>query len=271
MIPYPNGAKLYFSPVRRSVRLFAGAAHDSSTAEEFRFHPCRDTESAAEEGRIGRSAATLSLSETANHRCSLQRHINSGIRILILKRAINVRQDSVLRKEPDGLIPPTINPLLDKMGGCLRQRQPSADCMGGCARGLKSQFSADPGKEQATDTLPCASIAMARTCCLRDCCADAATAQRVKREYRARRTGLSISSLAAPGNDCPYSVERAPIWCFSGGAPRCLLDHDGTRAGEFVPPLLSVGRPLGCDPTLGSQTGPLPVAVPRCKSSRVRA
>src|SRR5580704_12319228 len=88
------------------------------------------------------------------------------------------------------------------------------DCMGGCARGLKSQFSGEPGKEQATDTLPRASIAMARTCCLRDCCADADTAQRVKREYRARRMGLSISSLAAPGNDRPFRSSELPSGVF---------------------------------------------------------
>ena len=32
--------------------------------------------------------------------------------------------------------------------------------MGGCAFGLRSQLSAEPGNEQATDTLPCASAAM---------------------------------------------------------------------------------------------------------------
>jgi hypothetical protein len=65
---------------------------------------------------------------------------------------------------------------------------------------------------------------------------------------------LSISSLAAPGNDCPYSVERAPIWCFS---VMCIddrsEDHDCFRTDEFVTPLLSVGRPSGCEPTLASK------------------
>ena len=52
----------------------------------------------------------------------VQRHIDSGIRILILQRAINVRQDAVLRKEPDRLIQRK-RALLDMMQNRQRQRQ----------------------------------------------------------------------------------------------------------------------------------------------------
>src|ERR1700690_2399210 len=68
--------------------------------------------------------------------------------------------------------------------------------MGGCTFGLRSQFSAEPGpspdNEQATDTLPCASPAMARICCRRGSCASADTAERVRSS--ARRIWVSIGN-----------------------------------------------------------------------------
>src|SRR5437868_4331944 len=44
--------------------------------------------------------------------------------------------------------------------------------MGGCEFGLRSQFNDDSGNEQATDTLPCASRAIARISSLIDSCAN---------------------------------------------------------------------------------------------------
>src|SRR5580704_1489722 len=74
--------------------------------------------------------------------------------------------------------------------------------MGGCAFGLRSQCSVEPGKEQATDTLPCASRAIARICCLRGSCASADTAVRVKSSTR--RIWLSTTG---PLTDLPLATE----------------------------------------------------------------
>lgn len=72
--------------------------------------------------------------------------------------------------------------------------------------GLRSQFSAEPGNWQATATLPCASRAMARICCLRGSCASAETAERVKSS--ARRRWLSIGTSSAVGNDDADPIYR---------------------------------------------------------------
>ena len=63
--------------------------------------------------------------------------------------------------------------------------------------GLRSQFSAELGNEQATDTLPHASSAMSRICRRRVSCASAGTTERVK--SIARRMWFTIGTPATPG------------------------------------------------------------------------
>src|ERR1700736_1144067 len=97
--------------------------------------------------------------------------------------------------------------------------------MGGCGFGLRSQFSAEPGNEQATDTLPCASSAMARICFWRGSCASADIAERVKRS--ARRIWLSIGTPATPGNDDACSVHNS-----GSMRPLRLQNVTGTEASN---------------------------------------